>query len=1025
MQIVVVRATSTPATGDRRRQRRRQEMNLLRFLSFLFLSGLILVSASEDELRSLLEFKKGIQQDPLQKVLNSWIPSSVVPYSCPQSFYGVSCDENGNVSSILLDNLGLVGDLKFNTLNGLTMLKNLSLSGNYFTGRLVSEFGFMTSLQYLDLSGNMFYGTFPPRMYNLWGLTYLNLSSNNFSGVFPSGIESLQQLKVLDVHSNDFSGYIQVLFSELRNVEIVDLSNNRFNGSLSMESYSISGLANTARYLNLGQNMLGGEFFSSESISLFRNLQVLDLSDNQLTGELPSFDSLPSLRILRLGDNQLSGTIPEELFENLLPLEELDLSSNLFSGNVGVINSTTLKTLNLSSNALSGSLPSSVGQSVIMDLSQNAFSGDLSVMQMWDSSSLELLDLSSNNISGTIPSSSSKFQNLITLIIRNNSLVGNLPPHNSPRLSQLDLSMNKLGGSIPPSLFTSITLSYLNLSGNRFTGSIPFQVWNSHELLLLPNDPPLEFLDLSYNSLTGELPSDISYNLGRLKFMNLAVNNLLGKIPGELSKLGGLEYLDLSRNNFIGPIPTNLPSSLAVLNLSYNNLSGFVSEDYLRKFPIGSFRPGNVLLIFPSKNDTPVGVPRGGSINNRSWRSRLHVIIIVSTILATIMIAFILLAIYRVRKCSQPYGGNAIIGRFSGSSLSKLQEVNEPTATPTSLSFSQDRLLISNPTPLSDHWEASTSATIVSSPDRLVGELVLLDDSLALTNEDLSGAMAEVLGKSSYGTLYKANMGNGNVLTVKWLRVGMVKHGKEFAREVKKIGSIVHPSIVPIRAYYLGKREERLILCDYIHGDNLALHLHETTVPGKYISQLSLRQRLKIAVDIARCLTYLHDRGLPHGNLKPTNIILKRSTNYNNNLEVRLADYGLHRFLTLTGISTQILNLGALGYLAPELAKPTSKRVMTLKSDVYSFGVILMELLTRRSAGDIISGQLGSVDLTDWVQVCYGQGRGRDCVDRDIIVSGEEEGLDELLAIAVKCVSHFDERPNMGDIFNDVSSISI
>ncbi|KAL0432101.1 UNVERIFIED_CONTAM: putative inactive receptor kinase [Sesamum latifolium] len=36
-------------------------------------------------------------------------------------------------------------------------------------------------------------------------------------------------------------------------------------------------------------------------------------------------------------------------------------------------------------------------------------------------------------------------------------------------------------------------------------------------------------------------------------------------------------------------------------------------------------------------------------------------------------------------------------------------------------------------------------------------------------------------------------------------------------------------------------------------------------------------------------------------------------------------------------------------------------------TDVYAFGVILMELLTRRSAGDIISGQSGAVDLTDWV----------------------------------------------------------
>jgi serine/threonine protein kinase len=65
------------------------------------------------------------------------------------------------------------------------------------------------------------------------------------------------------------------------------------------------------------------------------------------------------------------------------------------------------------------------------------------------------------------------------------------------------------------------------------------------------------------------------------------------------------------------------------------------------------------------------------------------------------------------------------------------------------------------------------------------------------------------------------------MLTVKWLRVGLVKHKKEFAKEVKKIGSIRHPNIVPLRAYYWGPREqERLLLADYIQGDSLALHLY-------------------------------------------------------------------------------------------------------------------------------------------------------------------------------------------------------
>lgn len=115
----------------------------------------------------------------------------------------------------------------------------------------------------------------------------------------------------------------------------------------------------------------------------------------------------------------------------------------------------------------------------------------------------------------------------------------------------------------------------------------------------------------------------------------------------------------------------------------------------------------------------------------------------------------------------------------------------------------------------------------VYSPDRLAGELFFLDVSLKLTAEELSRAPAEVLGRSSHGTLYKATLDNGHMLTVKWLRVGLVRHKKDFAKEAKKIGSLKHPNIVPLRAYYWGPREqERLLLSDYLGGESLAMHLY-------------------------------------------------------------------------------------------------------------------------------------------------------------------------------------------------------
>ncbi|TYH45291.1 hypothetical protein ES332_D11G254500v1 [Gossypium tomentosum] len=967
-------------------------------LLLLLFSGVASASGFDpSELRSLLEFKKGIKTDPFDKVLSVWDPDSRPD---PTSWTGVTRDPNsGSIVSLNLDRLGLVGDLKFHTLTPLKNLQNLSLSGNAFTGRVAPALGSITSLQHLDLSNNQFIGTIPGRITDLYGLNYLNLSGNKFDGGLPAGFRDLQQLRVLDLHNNALRGDIGQLFTELRNVEHVDLSYNAFYGGLSVAVENVSSLANTARFVNLSHNQLNGGFFKEEAIGLFKNLQVLDLGDNLIAGSLPSFGSLPGLRVLRLGTNQLFGPVPVELLEGSVPLEELDLSRNGFTGSVRVINSTTLKVLNLSSNQLSGDLPSSLRSCEIVDLSGNTISGDISVMENWEAS-LVVLNLSSNKLSGSL-SNLSHFEDLNTLNLRNNSLTGALPPLlvTSPRLSVVELSFNQLTGPIPGSFFTSTILKSLNLSGNHLSGVIPLQGSRVNELLVMSSYPQMESLDLSYNSLTGGLPSEI----------------------------------------------------------------------------------GNRLLIFPhgmpSANSAQVQPP--GHAGHHNSKSNVRVSIIVASVVAAVMIVFVLLAYHRAQVkefrgrsgfSETTTAGDAKLGRFSRPSVFKFHSnVQTPQ---TSLSFSNDHLLTSKSRSLSGRQEfvaeivehdaperATTSSAYVNtnlldnepttsgrksspgsplpssphfiesceqpaildvySPDRLVGELFFLDTSLKFTIEELSRAPAEVLGRGSHGTLYKATLCDGHMLTVKWLRVGLVKNKKEFAKEVKKIGSVRQPNFVPVRAYYWGPREqERLLLADYIDCDSLALHLYETT-PRRY-SPLSFSQRLKIGVEVARCLLYLHDRGLAHGNLKPTNILLTDS-----NYHVCITDYCLHRLMTPTGTAEQILNLGALGYRAPELAL-ASKPVPSLKADVYAFGVILMELLTRRSAGDIISGQSGAVDLTDWVKLCDEEGRGMDCIDRDI-AGGEEhtKAMDELLAISLKCILPVNERPNIRQVFEDLCSISV
>ncbi|KAG5245259.1 inactive receptor kinase [Salix suchowensis] len=1038
--------------------------------TLLFTLSLLAFFTSGSDLRSLLEFKKGIRHDPLDRIISKWDPSALPDSnSCPHSWPGISCDPNSDsVISITLDRFSLAGDLKFSTLLSLNSLQTISLSGNQFTGRLVPALGSMSSLQYLDLSNNKFSGPIPGRIAELWNLKYLNLSTNDFEGGFPVGLpvgfRNLQQLKVLDLSSNKFTGDISAVLSELINLEKVDLSDNDFFGGFSdISGENVSGLANTLHVLNLSKNRLSGGFLKADVFGLFRNVEVLDLRNNGINGELPSFGSLTNLKVLRLGNNQLFGGIPEELLNGSIPIEELDLSGNGFTGYINGIHSTTLNVLNVSSNGLSGTLPSFLQRCSVLDLSGNMITGDMFVMQNWGAT-LEVLDLSSNQLSRSLPNLTPQFVRLSKLNLRNNSLKGNLPPQlgDISTLSSVDLSLNQLNGPIPASFFTSLTLTNLNLSGNQFSGPIPAQGSGAGELLVLHSYPMMESLDLSQNSLSGLLPSGIG-NFANLKSLNLSGNDLSGKLPIELSKLTFLQYLDLSANNFQGKIPDKLPSSLIGLNMSYNDLSGNIPQNLRNKFDITSFHPGNSLLIISnasgsSTNSVPNHISGGGKHGSQR---NIAIAIIVATVGAAAMVAFALLAYQRAHRkefhgrsdfSGQTAMEDAKLGRSSRTSLFKFQ--SKAHCPPTSLSFSNNHLLAANSRSLSgktksateivEHslYEGMTSSSIpnllddhpttsgrksspgsplsssprfaepakldVYSPDRLAGELSFLDSSLAFTAEELSRAPAEVLGRSSHGTLYKATLDSGHMLTVKWLRVGLVKHKKEFAKEVKKIGSIRHPNI----------RARRLLLADYIHGDSLALHLYETT-PRRY-SMLSFSQRLKVAVDVARCLLYLHDRGMLHGNLKPANVLLD-GPDYNS----RLTDYGLHRLMTPAGIAEQILNLGALGYRAPELDN-ASKPAPTFKADVYAFGVILMELLTRRSAGDIISGQSGAVDLTDWVRLCNQEGRRMDCVDRDI-AGGEEptKAMDDLLAISLKCILPVNERPNIRQVFDDLCSISV
>ncbi|KAL0727412.1 hypothetical protein Bca4012_023505 [Brassica carinata] len=1012
---------------------------------------------------------------------------------------------NNSISGVLPSNLGDFKSLQFldlsanlfssslpNEFGRSVSLKNLSLAGNNFSGEIPESLGGLVSLQSLDMSRNSLSGPLPKSLTRLNELLYLNLSSNGFSGKIPRGFDLISSLQVLDLHGNSFDGNLDGEFFILTNASYVDFSGNRL---VTTSGKLVPGVSESIKHLNLSHNQLEGSLTSG--FQLFQNLKVLDLSYNELSGELPGFNYVYDLQVLKLSNNRFSGSLPNNLLKgDSLLLTTLDLSGNNLSGMllalsstewgllyvnggtkktknqtffgfvsvagpVSDIMSTTLHTLDLSSNSLTGELPLLTGSCVLLDLSNNQFEGNLTRWSKWEN--VEYLDLSQNRFTGSFPDVTPQLLRANHLNLSFNKLTGSLPeriPTYYPKLRVLDISSNSLEGPIPSALLSMPTLEEIHLRNNGMVGNIgPMPSSGSR----------IRLLDLSHNRFDGDLPGVLG-TLTSLQVLNLAANSLSGSLPNSINDMVSLSSLDVSQNHFTGPLPSNLSRSLMSFNVSYNDLSGTVPEN-LRNFPPSSFYPGNSKLILPAGSP---GSNASESSKRKPKNLLIKVVIIVSCAVALIILILVAILLFCICKSRRQQehgvtgkdinrktqtipsgsGGGMVISAEDltasrkGSS-SEILSPDEKLAVATGFSPAKTSNLSWSPGS-GDSFPADQQLARldVRSPDRLVGELQFLDDSIKLTPEELSRAPAEVLGRSSHGTSYRATLDNGVFLTVKWLREGVAKQRKEFAKEVKKFANIRHPNVVTLRGYYWGPTQhEKLILSDYISPGSLASFLYGNTPlntpflniftsvqqahgsclvsdrPGRKGPPVAWIQRLKIAVDVARGLNYLHfDRAVPHGNLKATNILLDGAE-----LNARVADYCLHRLMTQAGTVEQIVDAGILGYRAPELAA-SRKPLPSFKSDVYAFGVILLEILTGRCAGDVITGEQEGVDLTDWVRLRVAEGRGAECFDS--VLTQEmgsdpvtEKGMKEVLGIALRCIRSVSERPGIKTIYEDLSSI--
>ncbi|XP_026450903.1 MDIS1-interacting receptor like kinase 1-like [Papaver somniferum] len=306
-------------------------------------------------------------------------------------------------------------------------------------------------------------------------------------------------------------------------------------------------------YLDLSDNNITSNL---SLISNLKNLKFLDLSYNNFQGPIPnSISEILPLRRLVFQSNNITGTLPS-CITTLKKLVEFRVSKNSIGGNVSLIsliNELNLTTLDLTSNRLTINRDESLHLYAKAKLETLALgSVHLNVFPnfIYNLTHLKYLILSDTNLKGAIPSCISKLQNLVSLDLSNNKIIGPLP---LPPQGVYDLnsSHNKLSGEI--SLEAGERLSsakYINLSGNQLSGSIPSSICSQE--LRKYYDPNL--INLSNNKLSGNIPTSIGY-CRSLTVLNLSNNNLTGNIPNEIQRAEGLEYLQLSYNNLNGTFP--------------------------------------------------------------------------------------------------------------------------------------------------------------------------------------------------------------------------------------------------------------------------------------------------------------------------------------------------------------------------------------------------------------------------------------------------------------------------------------
>jgi len=213
-----------------------------------------------------------------------------------------------------------------------------------------------------------------------------------------------------------------------------------------------------------------------------------------------------------------------------------------------------------------------------------------------------------------------------------------------------------------------------------------------------------------------------------------------------------------------------------------------------------------------------------------------------------------------------------------------------------------------------------------------------IDDSWTIPKDHLT--LKHEIGKGAFGTVYKADY-LGIDVAVKTISQGGPNADpmeKTFAeREIAVLKSCRHPNVVAFIGVVENDEGEGLqIVLEYLSKGDLGHYLLDNPEPISWI------RKVKIALDVACGMAYLHARNIIFRDLKSENLLLDDTG------KTKICDFG---FARKSNKRAHMTMCGTDEFMAPEIIMGLE---YDAKADVFSYGMLLFEIITRKDVGQVI-----------------------------------------------------------------------